>query len=59
MSEGVRLFLIAEKEELFDNNRRLRGAKRPRIIHYGIYNKARAQAHRPEQDWFDKNLKAR
>jgi Dienelactone hydrolase and related enzymes len=63
-------FLVAEKEELFDNKdhgiaafERAKGPKNlvtiPKITHYGIYNEARVQAHRLAQDWFDKNLKAR
>jgi dienelactone hydrolase len=63
-------FLIAEKEELFDNKdhgiaayQRARGPKNlvtiPAITHYGIYYEARDQAHRLAQEWFDKNLKAR
>ena len=58
-------FLIAEKEELFDNKdhgiaafERAKGPKNlvtiPKITHYGIYNEAKAQAHRLAQDWFDK-----
>ncbi len=63
-------FLIAEKEELFDNKehgiaayQRAKGPKNlvivPGITHYGIYYEAREQAHRLAQEWFDKNLKAR
>ena len=63
-------FLVAEKEELFDNKeqgiaayQRAKGPKNlvtiPGITHYGIYYEAREQAHRLAQDWFDKNLKAR
>jgi dienelactone hydrolase len=62
-------FLIAEKEELFDNKdqgiaayQRAKGPKNlvtiPGITHYGIYYEAREQAHRLAQEWFDKNLKA-
>jgi dienelactone hydrolase len=61
-------FVIAEKEELFDNrdhgikayNRAL-GPKNlvtvPRITHYGIYGEARQEAQRLAIEWFDKHLK--
>ena len=62
------LFIVAEKEELFDNNdhgikayNRATGPKKlvtiPGIKHYGIYNEAREQATRMEIEWFDEYLK--
>jgi dienelactone hydrolase len=61
-------FVIAEKEELFDNKDhaikaydRARGAKRiitvPGITHYGIYQTAFQQANKWAIEWFDMNLK--
>jgi len=61
-------FVIAEKEELFDNKdqairayNRFKGPKNlvtvPNITHYGIYTEAWQQAHKLAQDWFDKYLK--
>ncbi len=61
-------FVIAEKEELFDNNdhavkahARALGPKRlvniPKIAHYGIYFEARAQAQQLAIEWFDQHLK--
>jgi dienelactone hydrolase len=69
-SQCAMQFLIAEKEELFDNKdhgiaayQRAKGPKNlvsvPGITHYGIYYEAREQAHHLAQEWFDKNLKAR
>ncbi len=62
------LFIIAEKEELFDN--RDNGIKAhsmakepkklvsiPAITHYGIYREAREQAQKLAIEWFDKHLK--
>lgn len=62
------LFILAEKEELFDN--REHGLKAfeaagepkkvvivPGIPHYGIYLQAREQAHRLAQEWFDEHLR--
>ena len=62
------LFLIAEKEELFDNKEhgikayeRAQGPKNlvtvPKITHYGIYSEARKEAQRLALEWFDKHLK--
>ncbi len=62
------LFIIAEKEELFDNKdhgikafERATGVKKlvtiKGIKHYGIYNEARAQAQEEAIAWFDKHLK--
>ena len=62
------LFIIAEKEELFDNrdhgikaHERAKGPKKlvtiPNITHYGIYNEARQQAQKLAIEWFDKHLK--
>jgi len=61
-------FVIAEKEELFDNKdhgikayNRAQGPKNlvivPKITHYGIYYEARQQAQRLALEWFDKHLK--
>jgi uncharacterized protein len=61
------LFIIAEKEELFDNrdhaikaHERARGPKRlvtiPEITHYGIYTTARATTTRLAVEWFDEHL---
>ncbi|MFN7932948.1 MAG: alpha/beta fold hydrolase [Bryobacteraceae bacterium] len=62
-------FVIAEKEELFDNrdhaikaHARHTGPKRlitvPNITHYGIYYEARKQAQQLAREWFDQHLKA-
>ncbi|MDX2033915.1 MAG: CocE/NonD family hydrolase [Blastocatellia bacterium] len=63
------LFIVAEKEELFDNKDhaklaydRMAGAKKkyvsvPDITHYGIYYQARNQAIRMAIEWFDEYLK--
>lgn len=61
-------FVIAEKEELFDNKdhalkayARHKGPKNlitvPNITHYGIYTEARLQAQAAAIAWFDKYLK--
>jgi dienelactone hydrolase len=61
-------FVIAEKEELFDNKdhalkayARFTGTKNlvviPNIAHYGIYFEAHAQAQKLAIEWFDKHLK--
>jgi uncharacterized protein len=61
-------FVIAEKEELFDNRdhaikayQRFTGRKNlveiPGITHYGIYLEAHQQAQRLAIEWFDKYLK--
>lgn len=63
-------FVLAEKEELFDNRDhgirayyRARGPKRlvivPAITHYGIYFEARRQAQELAVAWFDTHLKGR
>jgi dienelactone hydrolase len=63
------LFVLAEKEELFDNKdhglkayERATGPKKlvivPKITHYGIYLAARKQAQQMALDWFDAHLKA-
>jgi len=60
-------FMIAEKEELFDNKdhalkayARHKGPKNmitvPNITHYGIYTEARLQAQAAALAWFDKYL---
>lgn len=63
------LFIVAEKEELFDNKDhaklaydRMPGAKKkyvsiPNITHYGIYREQRQQAIKLAIEWFDENLK--
>ncbi len=62
------LFIIAEKEELFDNKdhgikayERAKGPKKletiPGITHYGVYYQERDRAHKLAQDWFDEHLK--
>jgi dienelactone hydrolase len=64
------LFIIAEKEELFDNkdhaikaHERARGSKRlvtiPKITHYGIYEEARPQAQQLAIEWYDTHLKSK
>jgi dienelactone hydrolase len=61
-------FVIAEKEELFDNKdhalkayQRFNGVKNlvviPNITHYGIYFAAHEQAQKLAIEWFDKHLK--
>jgi hypothetical protein len=61
-------FVIAEKEELFDNKdhalkayQRFTGAKNlvtiPNITRYGIYFEAHQQAQKLALEWFDKYLK--
>ena len=63
------LFIVAEKEELFDNKDhaklaydRMAGMKKkyvsvPDITHYGIYYQARNQAIKMAIEWFDQYLK--
>lgn len=62
------LFIVAEKEELFDNKDhaklafdRMTGPKKyvviPGIQHYGIYREARLQAINLAIEWFDQYLK--
>jgi len=63
------LFIVAEKEELFDNKDhaklaydRMPGTKKkyvvvPGITHYGIYREQRDQAIKMAIDWFDEYLK--
>lgn len=63
------LFIVAENEELFDNRdhalkayQRMAGTKKkyvsvPKIMHYGIYYEARAEAIRMAIEWFDSHLK--
>ncbi len=62
------LFIVAEKEELFDNKDhaklafdRATGPKKfvsiPGIQHYGIYGPARGQAIKLAIEWFDQHLK--
>jgi dienelactone hydrolase len=62
------LFILAEKEELFDNkdhgvkaHARARGPKKlvtiPKISHYGVYKEARPQAQKLAIEWYDTHLK--
>ena len=64
----AKLFIIAEKEELFDNkehailaHERATGVKKlvtiKDIKHYGIYNEGRDQAQKEALAWFDEHLK--
>jgi dienelactone hydrolase len=64
------LFIIAEKEELFDNRDHgikahalVKGPKKlvtiPNITHYGVYNEARSQVQSLAIEWFDMHLKRR
>jgi len=63
------LFILAEKEEYFDNREhglkayeRAKGPKKvvtiPGITHYGIYREARLQAQKLAIEWYDAHLKA-
>ncbi len=62
------LFILAEKEEYFDNKdhgikafERAKGPRKlvviPGISHYGIYREARPQAQKLAIAWFDEHLK--
>ena len=62
------LFILAEKEEYFDNKdhgikafERAKGPKKlvtiPGITHYGIYGQARPQAQKLAIEWYDTHLK--
>lgn len=62
------LFILVEKEELFDNKEhgikayeRAQGPKKvvtiPKITHYGVYREAREQAQKLAVEWFDLYLK--
>jgi dienelactone hydrolase len=63
------LFIVAEKEELFDNKQhaklaydRMPGTKKkyvvmPNITHYGVYRELRDQAIKQAIEWFDQYLK--
>ncbi len=62
------LFVVAEKEELFDNadhavkaHAKATGPKKlvtiPNIAHYGIYQEARQEAQRLAIQWYDEHLK--
>ena len=64
----AKLFIIAEKEELFDNrehailaHERATGVKKlvtiPGIKHYGVYYEARDRAQKEAIAWFDEHLK--
>ena len=62
------LFILAEKEELFDNKEhgilahsKAKGPKKlviiPEIKHYGIYREAKKRAQQLAIDWYDEHLK--
>jgi dienelactone hydrolase len=62
------LFILAEKEELFDNkehgvlaHERAKGPKKlvtlPGITHYGVYREAREKAQKLAIEWYDEHLK--
>jgi len=64
----AKLFIVAEKEELFDNREhailayeRATGVKKlvsiPDIKHYGIYSEARGRAQQEAMAWFDEHLR--
>jgi dienelactone hydrolase len=64
----AKLFIVAENEELFDNqehailaHERATGVKKlvtiKGIRHYGVYNEARSQVQREALSWFDQHLK--
>jgi CubicO group peptidase (beta-lactamase class C family)/dienelactone hydrolase len=66
----AKLFIIAEKEELFDNkehailaHERATGTKKlvtiKGIKHYGVYREARGQAQKEAIAWFDEHLKGK
>jgi dienelactone hydrolase len=69
VKETAVLFIVAEKEELFDNKDhaklaydRMPGAKKkyvsiPNITHYGIYRESRNEAIKLAVEWFDQYLK--
>ena len=67
-SQCAMLFVLAEKEELFDNKdhgllayERATGPKKlvtiPDITHYGVYLQARKQAQQLAIDWYNEHLK--
>jgi hypothetical protein len=67
-SHCATLFVLAEKEELFDNkehgikaHERATGPKKlvivPKIQHYGIYTVARKDAQQMAIDWYNEHLK--
>jgi hypothetical protein len=69
VKEPAVLFIVAEKEELFDNKDhaklaydRMAGTKKkyvsiPNITHYGVYTTERPQAIKLAVEWFDQYLK--
>jgi uncharacterized protein len=69
VKETAVLFIVAEKEELFDNkdhaklaHDRMVGTKKkyvsiPNITHYGIYRESREEAIKLAVEWFDQHLK--
>jgi dienelactone hydrolase len=69
-SHCAMLFILAEKEELFDNklhgilaHERATGPKKlvivPGITHYGVYTQAKPQAQKAAIAWFDEHLKGK
>jgi dienelactone hydrolase len=69
VKECAALFIVAEKEELFDNKDhaklaydRMPGAKKkyvvlPNITHYGVYYQLRGEAIKQAIEWYDQYLK--
>lgn len=69
VKETAVLFIVAEKEELFDNKDhaklaydRMAGTRKkyisiPNITHYGVYREQREQAVKYAIEWFDQYLK--
>lgn len=69
LKDCAALFIVAEKEELFDNKDhaklaydRMAGTNKkyvslPNITHYGVYRELREQAIKLAIEWFDQNLK--
>jgi hypothetical protein len=70
LTDCAALFIVAEREELFDNNTnaflaytKMPGTNKkyvaiPGISHYGIYREQREEAIRLAIAWFDQQLKA-
>jgi hypothetical protein len=69
-SHCAMLYILAEKEELFDNKQhgilaheRATGPKKliivPGITHYGVYTQAKPQAQKAAIAWFDEHLKGK
>src|SRR6185295_7082843 len=69
LKDAAVLFIVAEKEELFNNEdqgklayNRMAGTKKkyisiPDITHYGVYREQREQAVKYAIEWFDQHLK--